>query len=138
MPKRRHARSPASGGASSLVARSGRDRIAAGLAALGLAVVLELVRGHADWGPSEGVYALTSRLLLEHGDLYDGLVASQPPWVYLFGAVPLSIHDSLDSLRLACGLLQVLMGMLAGEAVWRLTANRIAAIGVTALVVVTP
>ncbi|HEV7807156.1 MAG TPA: hypothetical protein VGO80_15145 [Solirubrobacteraceae bacterium] len=58
-----------------------RDRLAAGLSALALVVALELVRGHADWGPSEGVYALTSRLLLHDGDLYGGLVASQPPWV---------------------------------------------------------
>jgi len=103
-----------------------------------LVLVLKLLRGHADWGPSEGVYALTSRLLLEHGGLYGGLVASQPPWVYLFGAGALSIHDSLDSLRLACGLAQVVTGMLAGEAVWRLTANRLAAVAAVPLVVVTP
>ena len=115
-----------------------RDRLAGGLSAFALAVVLELVRGHADWGPSEGVYALTSRLLLDGGDLYGGLVASQPPWVYLFGAIPLAIHDSIDALRLACGCLQVVTGLLAAEAVWRLTANRLAAILVTPLVMVTP
>lgn len=115
-----------------------RDRIGAALVTVALVVVLEAIRGHADWGPSEGVYALTSRLLLEHGDLYGGLVASQPPWVYLFGAGALSIHDSLDALRLACGLAQVVTGMLAGEAVWRLTANRVAAVAAVALVVVTP
>ena len=87
-----------------------RDRVAAGLLALALSVLLQVARGHADWGPSEGVYALSSRLLLEGGDLYGGLVASQPPWVYLFGAAALAIHDSLDALRLACGLLQVLTG----------------------------
>jgi len=37
-----------------------RDRLVGGLAALTLAIVLEVVRGHADWGPSEGVHALTS------------------------------------------------------------------------------
>ena len=63
-----------------------RDRLGAGLLALALSVLLEIARGHADWGPSEGVYALTSRLLLDGGDLYGGLVASQPPWTYLFGA----------------------------------------------------
>lgn len=115
-----------------------RDRLLAGLLALAAAVVLEVVRGHADWGPSEGVYALTSRLLLHGGDLYGGLVASQPPWVYLFGAVPLAVHDSLDTLRFACGLLQVLTGLLAGEVVWRLTANRAAAIVAVPLVVLTP
>lgn len=115
-----------------------RDRVAAGLLACGLVVILQVVRGHADWGPSEGVYALSSRLLLDGGDLYGGLVASQPPWVYLFGAVPLAIHDSLDSLRIACGLLQVLTGLLAGEAVWRLTGNRVAAFAAVPLVLVTP
>ena len=115
-----------------------RDRLGAALVAAALVLVLELLRGHADWGPSEGVYALTSRLLLEGGDLYGGLVASQPPWVYLFGAGALSIHDSLDALRLACGLAQVVTGMLAGEAVWRLTANRLAAVAAVPLVVVTP
>ncbi len=115
-----------------------RDRLAAGACAFVLIVVLELVRGHADWGPSEGVYALTSRLLLHGGDLYGGLVASQPPWVYLFGAIPLAIDDSLDALRLACGLLQVITGLLAMEAVWRLTGHRIAAITASPLVVVTP
>jgi len=114
------------------------DRFAAAALALLLAVLLELARGHADWGPSEGVYALTSRLLLHGGDLYGGLIASQPPWTYLFGAGALGIHDSLDTLRLACGLLQVVTGLLAAEAVWRLTANRFAAIAAAGLVLVTP
>ena len=100
--------------------------------------MLELVRGHADWGPSEGVYALSSRLLLDGGDLYGGLVASQPPWTYLFGAGVLWVHDSLDALRLACGLLQVLTALLAAEAVWRLTAQRLAAFAAAALVMLTP
>ena len=115
-----------------------RDRFAAGLAALAVAVLLERIRGHADWGPSEGVYALSSRLLLHGAGLYHGLIASQPPWVYLFGAVPLAIHDSLDTLRFACGLLQVGAGLLAAEAVWRLTADRRAAIVTAPLVLVTP
>ncbi|MEA2220297.1 MAG: hypothetical protein QOJ35_2923 [Solirubrobacteraceae bacterium] len=115
-----------------------RDRVAAGLLALTLSVLLQIARGHADWGPSEGVYALTSRLLLHGGDLYGGLVASQPPWVYLFGAAALWVHDSLDALRLACGLLQVLTGLLAAEAVWRLAGDRRAAVVAAGLVVVTP
>jgi hypothetical protein len=115
-----------------------RDRAAAGVLALALSVGLELVRGQADWGPSEGVYALTSRLVLHGGDLYGGLVASQPPWVYLFGAIPLAIHDSLDTLRFGCGLLQVVTGLLAAEAVFRLTRHRVAAIVAAGLVVVTP
>jgi hypothetical protein len=115
-----------------------RDRIAAGALALALSVLLQVLRGDADWGPSEGVYALSSRLLLHGGDLYGGLVASQPPWTYLFGAGVLALHDSLDALRLACGLLQVLTALLAAEAVWRLTSARVAAIAAAGLVVVTP
>ncbi|MEY2443337.1 MAG: hypothetical protein QOJ46_2763 [bacterium] len=115
-----------------------RDRVAAGLLALVLTVLLQVARGDADWGPSEGVYALSSRLLLHGGDLYGGLVASQPPWTYLFGSAVLAVHDSLDVLRLACGLLQVVTALLAAEAVWRLTSARGAAIVAAGLVVVTP
>jgi hypothetical protein len=115
-----------------------RDRVAAGLLALALAIALERIRGHADWGPSEGVYALSARLVLHGGDLYGSLVGSQPPWTYLFGAGALAIHDSLDWLRFACGLLQVGTGLLAAEAVWRLTGHRLAAIAAAGLVVVTP
>jgi hypothetical protein len=115
-----------------------RDRILAALMACAVALLLERIRGHADWAPSEGVYVLTSHLLLKGGDLYGSLVASQPPWVYLFGALPLWIHDSLDTVRLACGLLQVLAGLLAGEAVWRLTRHRLAALVVVPLVLLTP
>jgi hypothetical protein len=115
-----------------------RDRLVAALSALALVVLLEVVRGHADWGPSEGVYALSARLLLHGGGLYDGLVASQPPWVYLFGVVPLWIDDSLDALRFACGLLQVATALLAAEAVWRLTGRRWAALLAAPLVVITP
>ncbi len=115
-----------------------RDRLAAGVLALALTVLLQVARGDADWGPSEGVYALSSRLLLHGGDLYGGLVASQPPWTYLFGAGVLALGDSLDVLRFACGLLQVLTALLAAEAVWRLTSARVAAIAAAGLVLVTP
>ncbi len=83
-----------------------RDRVLAGLLALALAIALERIRGHADWGPSEGVYALSARFVLHGGDLYGSLVGSQPPWVYLFGAGTLWIADSLDWLRFACCLLR--------------------------------
>jgi len=76
--------------------------------------------------------------VLDGGDLYGDLVASQPPWAYLFGAAVLAIHDSLDAIRFGCGLLQVLAGVIAAEAVWRLTCNRVAAIATAGLVVVTP
>lgn len=115
-----------------------RDRVLAALLACALALALQALRGHADWNPSEGVYALTARLLLDGRDLYGGLIASQPPWVYLFGAGALWVDDSIDALRLACGLLQVLTGMLTAQVVWRLTAGRVAAVVAAALVVVLP
>jgi hypothetical protein len=115
-----------------------RDRSLAAVVALVISVVLGALRGHADWGPSEGVYALSSRLFLDGGDLYGGLVASQPPWVYLFGAAVLAVHDSLDALRFACGVLQVVAAVLAAECVFRLTRNRIAAIVAAPLVILTP
>ena len=127
---------PSAGAPSTRLPRG--DLVASGLLALALTVSLQVARGHADWGPSEGVYALSSRLLLHGGDLYGALVASQPPWTYLFGAATLAIDDSLDALRFACGLLQVVTALLAAEAVWRLTRNRVAAISAAGLVVVTP
>lgn len=114
------------------------DRGAACLLALALSIALQVARGDADWGPSEGVYALTSRLLLHGGDLYGGLVASQPPWTYIFGTGVLAVDDSLGALRFACGLAQVVTALLACEAVFRLTRCRVAAIAAAGLAVVTP
>src|SRR6478735_2672519 len=99
---------------------------------------LERIRGHSDWGPSEGVYVLSAHLLLDGHRLYHDLIASQPPWVYLFGALPLAIHDSLDAVRLACGLLQVLTGLIAAATVMRLTGNRVAAVLAAPLALLTP
>lgn len=117
----------------SRAARAGAFALAAGCAA-----GLELARGHSDWGPSEGVYAMSARLFAEGGDLYGELVASQPPWLYLFGAGALLVHDSLDFLRAACGVLTVATALLASEAVWRLTASRAAAVVAAPAVVLTP
>jgi hypothetical protein len=114
------------------------DWLLAAVAALVVMAVLQLVRGHSDWGPSEGVYVLSAHLFKDGHRLYHDLIASQPPWVYLFGAVPLAIHDSLDAVRLACGLAQVVTGLLAAATVLRLTGNRWAAIAAAPLALLTP
>ena len=56
------------------------------LLAAGVAVVLHVLRGHQYWDYSEGVYVYTSRLLLDGHDLYGGVVAAQPPPLFLVGA----------------------------------------------------
>ncbi len=114
------------------------DWLIAAVAALAVMATLELIRGQSEWGPSEGVYVLSAQLWVNGASLYHSLAASQPPWVYLFGAVPISIHDSLDTVRLACGLLQVLTGLLAAATVMRLTGNRAAAIAAAPLALLTP
>jgi len=48
------------------------------------------------------------------------------------------MHDSLDWLRFACGVLQATTGVVAAGAVWRLTGHRVAAVAAAGLVVVTP
>ena len=104
-----------------------RNALAAGtlLGALVL-VALHAWRGIEYWNYSEGVYAYTSRLFLDGGDLYGHIVVAQPPWQFFFGAGALAIDDSLTFLRLAVGIAQLGAGVLAGIAVWRLTENPIA------------
>ena len=77
-----------SGAARNLVRRMDRrTSLAAGtlLGALVL-VALHFWRGIEYWNYSEGVYAYTSRLFLDGGDLYGHIVVAQPPWQFLFGA----------------------------------------------------
>ena len=104
---------------------SRRNALAAGtlIGALVL-VALHGWRGIEYWNYSEGVYAYTSRLFLDGGDLYGHIVVAQPPWQFFFGAGALAIDDSLTFLRLAVGIAQLGAGVLAGVAVWRLTENR--------------
>ena len=101
-----------------------RNALAAGtlLGALVL-VALHAWRGIEYWNYSEGVYAYTSRLFLDGGDLYGHIVVAQPPWQFFFGAGALAIDDSLTFLRLAVGIAQLGAGVLAAVAVWRLTEN---------------
>lgn len=70
---------------------------------------------------SEGTYALTSRALLEGGDLYGDLVVAHPPLMFVFGAGVLAIGDSLDLLRIVVVLLQLGSLGLLSLVVWRLT-----------------
>src|SRR5947208_14317225 len=108
--------------------RTGRGALAGGLLlGLGVLVVLHAWRGDAYWDYSEGVYALTSRLLLRGHDVYGHVVAAQPPGQFLFGAAALWIHDSLGFLRLAVGAVLLAAGGLGAVAVWRLTGSRWAA-----------
>src|SRR4051812_26392096 len=116
-----------------------RTSIAAGtlLGALVL-VALHFWRGIEYWNYSEGVYAYTSRLFIDGGDLYGHIVVAQPPWRFLFGAAALEIHDSLTFLRLAVGLAQLGAGVLAAIAVWRLTEHPWATAAAPALTLLTP
>ena len=89
--------------------------------------VLQLVRGREYWNYSEGVYLLTSRMLLDGADVYGDVIASQPPPMFVVGAGLLAIHDSIEWMRVAMGLIQLTAGVLGAVVVWRLTANRVAA-----------
>lgn len=87
---------------------------------------------------SEGVYALTSRLLLGGNDLYGEVVVAQPPVMFLVGGVLLAIEDSITWLRLGMAAVQALTAGLVGLAVWRLTRNVLAAALAAPLAMVTP
>jgi hypothetical protein len=118
---------------------SRRNALAAGTLAGALVLVaLHFHRGIEYWNYSEGVYAYTSRLFLDGGDLYGHIVVAQPPWQFFFGAAALAIHDSLTFLRLAVGLAQLGAGVLAGIAVWRLTESPLATAATPALSLLTP
>src|SRR3954468_8040113 len=84
--------------------------LALGITAL---VVEHLVRGNGYWDYSEGVYLLSSRLLLHGGDLYGSIVAAQPPPLFAVGAGLLSIDDSLGWVRWVVGAMEVGTGLLA-------------------------
>jgi hypothetical protein len=108
------------------VCSRGSGRAAASIS-IGVAVASALgaglmaLRWHQDWNVSEGTYALTSRALLEGGDLYGDLVVAHPPLMFVFGAGVLFLNDSLDLLRIVVVLLQLgALGSLS-LVVWRLT-----------------
>lgn len=112
---------------------------AAALAAGALALLgLHEWRGVEYWNYSEGVYAYTSRMLLDGFDVYGDVVAAQPPWQFIVGAGLLAIEDSIGFLRLAVGLVQLAGGALAALVTWRLTGNRWAAAATVPLALLTP
>lgn len=89
--------------------------------ALTISAALATLRWQQDWNVSEGTYALTSRALLEGGDLYGDLVVAHPPLMFVFGAGVLTLGDSLDLLRVVVILLQLGALGLLSIVVWRLT-----------------
>ncbi|HEX2103508.1 MAG TPA: hypothetical protein VHF51_07640 [Solirubrobacteraceae bacterium] len=114
---------------------------AAGAAAALAAVTLgglHVARGLDYWNYSEGVYALSSRLLLSGDDLYGDVVAAQPPWLFLVGAGVLWLGDSIDVLRLGLGVAQLAAGLLGARAVWRLTHSAAASALTAPLTLLTP
>jgi hypothetical protein len=116
-----------------------RNTLLAALAlAAGVAIVLHVLRGNSYWDYSEGVYLYTSRLLLHGHDLYGGVVAAQPPPLFVLGAGLLAIHDSLGWARAAIGAVQVGTALLAAAVVWRIVGNRAAAVAAAPLVLLTP
>jgi len=111
--------------------------LAAGMLAAAL-VALHVWRDLDYWNYSEGVYALTSRLLLDGNDLYGDVVVAQPPVMFLAGGALLAVDDSITWLRLGMGAVQALTAALAAVAVWRLTGKALAAALAAPLAMLTP
>jgi hypothetical protein len=109
--------------------------VAGGFAAL---VAVHLLLLHTYWDYSEGVYALSARMILHGSDLYGQMVGAQPPGVFVTGVVLLAIHDSLEWLRFAVAVLQLGAGLIAAQIVLRVTGNRLAAILTPAAMLLTP
>jgi hypothetical protein len=107
------------------------ERRCAALALGAVAVELTLLAAwqrNGYWSFSDGAYALTARELLHGVSLYSGVAAAQPPPVYLVGALLLWLHDGLAPLRAGLALADLATTALVGLAVWRLTAQRWAAL----------
>jgi len=92
--------------------------------AVGVDVVLALLRWKTFWSTPDGVYAMTAREVAHGGALYDDIAAAQPPLLYLFGAAELLISDTLTALRVGLELVQIATASLVLVAVWRLTRHR--------------
>ena len=108
------------------------------LAGAALLVALRAWQGDAYWSYSDGVYALSARLLLHGHDLYRELAAAQPPPMFYAGALLLAIRDSLDALRIGLGIVDLATGALVLAATWRLTACRAPAVVAGLLALFTP
>ena len=105
---------------------------------LGALLLVHVALGGTYWDYSEGVYAMTAHMILHGGDLYGTIVGAQPPGVFVAGAGVLAIHDSLEWLRFGVACFQLGAGLIAAVIVWRLTANRIAAVLTPAALLLTP
>jgi hypothetical protein len=116
----------------------GRLLIGALLTGAATVITVHLLLLHTYWDYSEGVYALSARLILHGGDLYTQMVGAQPPGVFVAGTILLAIHDSLEWLRFGVGLFQLGAGLIAAAIVLRVTGSRIACVLTPALVVFTP
>ena len=112
--------------------------IAALVTTLGALALCQVVRGSTYWDFSEGVYALSARLLLHGGNLYGGIAAAQPPPIFVLGAGLLAIDDSITWLRLGVGVLQAGGALCVAGLTWRLTGSRVAAIVAGPLALLTP
>jgi len=99
------------------------------LSALPLLVALRAWRGNSYWEYSDGVYALTARMLLDGSSLYTEVLAAQPPPLFYAGATVLAAGDSIEVLRAALIVPLGITGLLVALAVWRLTAQRAVAVG---------
>lgn len=109
--------------------------LAAGAAELAL---LAAWQRNGYWDYSDGVYAETARaLLLGHG-LYSDVAASQPPPVYLFGALLLAIHDGLALLRAGLALVELITAALVALSVWRVCRRGSVALAAGALAPLLP
>jgi hypothetical protein len=107
----------------------------AGMAAL-LAVHLLLLGTY--WDYSEGVYALSSNLVLHGGDLYGRIVGAQPPGVFVAGTILLAVHDGVEWLRFGVALFQLAAGLIAAVTVYRVTGSRVAFVLIPAAMLLTP
>lgn len=108
------------------------------LGAIALLVLLALWQRNGYWEYSDGVYALTARLVADGHGLYDEVAAAQPPPIYLFAAAVLTVSDTLTALRAALAAVELATSALVLLAVWRLTGLRAVAVVAGLLALVTP
>lgn len=101
-------------------------------------VALRLWQGDAYWEYSDGVYALTGRLVLHGARLYRDVAAAQPPPVYYAGAAILALGDDVATLRAGLSVVALVTSLLVLACVWRLTRSRAAALVAGVLALVTP
>ena len=106
--------------------------------AVSLLVLLRVWQGDAYWEYSDGVYALTGRLVLHGADLYRDVAAAQPPPIYLVGTGILALGDDVGTLRAVLSLASLATSLLVLACVWRLTSSRTAAVVAGLLALVTP